>query len=151
MDPKTAVYWRKANNDESMTINRVREYLRVDGTHRHPLTGKFGAPRAYFLRRTDDYPWGCHETLTDIRSAKRLEIGTAPDGTKMFGDERDEKVRDHWLDCVRYAIGMRPSLAVKIDVEPDEPNAIKLKDYFEQMDYEHAHPVRDFRDMINRY
>jgi len=150
MDPKTAIYWRRANNDEAMTINRVREYLKSDYTHRHPFNGRIGAPRAFFVRRTDDYPWGCHEVLTDIRSAKREELGTAPDGTKMFGDNRDEKVRDHWLDCVRYAIGMRPALATKIVVEPDEPNSIKFNDYLEMMDEMNRKPV-DLRDMISRY
>jgi hypothetical protein len=151
MDPKTAIYWRPANNDEAMTINRVREYLKKDNTHRHPLTGRLGAPRLYFVRRTEDYPWGCHEVLVDIRAAKRVEIGSMPNGTKMYGDERDETVRDHWLDDVRYAIGMRPALAAKImQTEPDEPNTIKINDYYEQMEEMARRPV-PMRDMIHGY
>ena len=134
MDPKTRIGWRRADNNESMTINRVREYLKRDKTHRHPLSGKLGAPRAYFIRRTAEYPWGCHEVLTDIRAARRVEVGMLPDGTKLFGDERDEKVRDHWLDTVRYSIGMRPSLALRTETDDDEPGTIKIKDYFEMMD-----------------
>jgi len=130
MDPKTAIYFRPANNDEAMTINRVREYLKPDPTHRHPLTGKLGSPRLFFIKKTDDYPHGCHEVIVDIRAARRREVGVMPNGTKLYSDERDDQVRDHWLDCVRYAIGMRPALARQIHVEEDEPNAIKIHDYF---------------------
>lgn len=129
IDAKTAIYWRPANNDEAMTINRVREYLRPDPRHRNPITGKLGGPRAYFLRRTADYPYGCYETLTDIRAARRVEVGVAPDGTKLYSDERDEKVSDHYLDGVRYSIGMRPALGRKAAEAPPEPGTIRLADY----------------------
>jgi hypothetical protein len=134
MDPKTAIYWRPANNDEAMTINRVREYLRKDPAHRHPFSGRKSAPRLYFIRRTDDYPQGCHEVITDIRAAKRVEVGVMANGTKLYGDERDETIRDHWLDGVRYAIGMRPAIARQVQVEEDEPNTIRLDKYFDAME-----------------
>ena len=88
VDPKTAIAWRPAPNDEAMTVNRVREYLRVDPNHRHPITGKLGAPRVYFLMKTEDYPRGIHETIVDLRSQRRVEAGTGPNGEKLFGDER---------------------------------------------------------------
>jgi hypothetical protein len=100
MDPRTAIFWRKANNDESMTISRVREYLREDPTHRNPITGKMKAPRIYFVMKSHNYPHGLHETITDVIAAKRIEVGQNADGTKQFGDKRDEDVRDHYLDCV---------------------------------------------------
>jgi hypothetical protein len=61
-------------------------------------------------------------------------VGTAPDGTKMFGDERDPKVRDHGLDVVRYAIGMRPSRGLTAALPPPEPGTIRLSDYEKLMD-----------------
>jgi len=130
MDPETAIYFRKAENDEAMTINRVREYLRPDKRHANPLTGKRGAPRIYFLRRTAEYPYGCFETLVDIRSAKRKEVGVKPDGTKLFGDERDDKVRDHLLDCIRYLVGTRPALGPKAEAPPADPGTLRIDDYY---------------------
>ena len=144
IDAKTAIYWRPANNDEAMTINRVREYLRPDPRHRNPITGQIKAPRVYFLRRTVAYPYGCHEVLTDIRAAKREEVGVAPDGGKLYGDKRDEKVRDHYLDGVRYAIGMRPALGRKAAEAPVEPGTIRLADYEKLMVREDARKVVEF-------
>ena len=66
---------------------------------------------------------------TDIRAAKRVEVGVLPDGSKLYGDERDPKVRDHLLDGVRYSIGMRPALGRKAP-EPDrEPGTVNLAEY----------------------
>jgi hypothetical protein len=129
VDRRTAVSWRPANNDEAMTINRVREYLREDPTHRNPITGEMGAPRVYFLRRTADYPNGCHEVLTDIRAAKREVEGINADGSKRYKDERDDTVRDHLLDCVRYSIGMRPALGLKQKLSTVKDGEILYSDY----------------------
>ena len=129
MDRKTSVFWRRASNDEAMTISRMREYLKVDPKHRNPFTGKMGAPRVYFLKLTPEYPDGCRETMVDIRSAKRVEVGINSDGTKQYGDERDDKVRDHLLDCCRYSIGMRPALSRKQKKEDVPDGHIRLKDY----------------------
>ena len=150
IDPKTAIAWRPANNNEAMTINRLREYLRPDPRHRHLTTNQLGGPRIYFIRRTDAYPFGCQEVITDIRAAKRVEIGTMPDGSKLFGDERDERVRDHWLDCARYAIGMRPSLGPAAPVPPPEPGTIRIDDYYKQMAAAEARAVVDHRTGVNR-
>ena len=139
VDPKTAIIWRPALNDEAMTINRVREYLRPDARHRHPITGKLGAPRAYFIRRTADYPHGCHEVLTDLRAARRVEVGVLANGSKLYGDERDDKVRDHLLDGVRYSIGMRPALARQQNIVEVEPGHINLEEYLKITDAEAAY------------
>ena len=136
IDPKTAIHWRPANNDEAMTVNRVREYLRPDPRHRHPFNGQLNVPRVYFVRRTPDYPYGCHEVLVDIRAAKRVEVGQMPDGSKLYGDERDPKVRDHLLDGIRYALGMRPALGPKAAQPPPEPGTINYADYMKLVDRE---------------
>ena len=133
VEAKTAIYWRPASNDEAMTISRVREYLREDPFHKNPITGKKGAPRAYFIKRSSKWPHGCHETITDIRAAKRIEVGMNADGTKRYGDEREQKgVRDHLLDTVRYALGMRPSPS-KVVIPTDElaPGEMRVSEYWE--------------------
>lgn len=131
VDAETAIYFRPAVNDEAATINRVREYLRADGRHFSPFTGQRGAPRVYFLKRAAAYPDGCHELLVDIRSAKREEIGSRADGTKLFGDKRDQKVRDHLLDCLRYALIMRPTKALSADRPPATAGTIRFDDYMD--------------------
>jgi hypothetical protein len=146
-EPETAVYWRAANNDESMTISRVREYLRVDPTHTNPVTGQKGAPRLYFIQSNAAYPEGCREILTDVRAAKRVEVGENPDGTKRFGDKRDENTRDHYLDIVRYAIGNRPSLGEAKSAEPPPPGEIRWKDYEEAI--EEAELDQEIQDKIS--
>ncbi len=142
-DPKTAVAWTKANNDEAMTINRVREYLRQDQRHQNPFTGRFGSPRVFFIRKTEAYPYGCKEVITDVQAARRVEVGTAPDGSKLFGDERDDTVRDHWLDCLRYAIGSRPMLGPHAPDPEPEPGVIRLDDYYKRMEEENAKKGRE--------
>jgi len=128
----TAVWWRPATNDEAMTIARVRDFLRIDPLHRNPITGKMGAPRIYFIKKSDIYPYGCKETIADVRAARRVEIGINPDGTKQYKDERDDKVRDHLLDCVRYAIGMRPALAKKKVIKESVPGEMDYAEYWKQ-------------------
>jgi len=147
MDRKTAVWWRPATNDEAMTISRVREYLRVDPAHRNPITGKMGAPRAYFIKKSAQYPHGCKEVIADIRAARRVEVGMNSDGTKQYGDERDPKVRDHLLDGVRYSIGMRPALMREVVREELPAGEIRLADYWKESNrIESEHEVERMRN-----
>lgn len=132
LDPETAVFWRPADNNEEATILRLKEYLRVDPRHRNPITGQMGAPRLYFLKRTTDYQNGIHEMLIQLRSARRIEIGTRPDGTKMFSDERDPKVIDHLLDTLRYHIVSRPPVGSFPEMPPAPDGTIRLSDYRRQ-------------------
>jgi hypothetical protein len=134
MDVGTAVSWRRANNNESVTINRVKEYLLVDPNHKNPITGERGAPHMYFVRRGPDHPTGLHELLVDLRSAKRVVVGFDNEGQKLFGDKRDDKVRDHLLDCCRYGTASRPSLALKPAEKDPEPGTIRWNDYQEAME-----------------
>jgi len=149
VNPRTAISWRRAGNDEAATVNRMREYLRVDPNHRNPITGVYGAPRVYFLRRTDTYPHGIYETIVDIRSQVRKQVGTASDGAKLFGDERDDKIRDHCYDAAKYALIMRPSPGEGDQGPPPDPGTIRIEDYFKLMAREEGREVvedrRNFR------
>ena len=152
MDPKTAIYWALANNDEAMTLSRVREYMRVDETHRNPFTGKLGAPRVYFIKKGPKWKNGCYQTIRDIRAAQRKEVGQNADGTKQFGDERDPSIRDHCLDCVRYALGMRPSVAKHIAGLDPVPGHIRISDYYKEQEEQEERKqseqlMRDFKQM----
>jgi hypothetical protein len=134
MHASTVVSWRRANNNESVTVNRVKEYLRHDPNHVNPFTGKRGAPHLYFIKKAPHYQHGCHEVITDVRAAKRVVAGYDNEGNKLWGDKRDEEVRDHLLDCLRYGVATRPSLALR-PADPDpEPGAISWEEYQQTWD-----------------
>jgi len=148
VDAETAIYFKPAVNNEAATLNRVREYLRADKRHVNPFTGERGAPRVYFLRKTPAYPHGCHELMVDLRSAKRIEVGSRADGTKLFGDERDDKVRDHLLDCLRYALIMRPSRGLEPDRPAAEDGTIRIDDYYKITEFERSKAARAARQQF---
>lgn len=129
MEPETAVAWRRADNNESMTVNRVKEYLRVDPNHRNPFTGEMGAPHMYFIMSNPDHPHGCREVIAQLRSARRELAGYDDDGNKLYKDKRDDSVVDHLTDCVRYFTGIRPALAIKQERIEDVPGTIRMSDY----------------------
>lgn len=108
MPKETAIYWQPAENDEEATRSRLKEYLRVDPTHRHPVTGQLGAPRLYFLIKTSSYPRGCNMVTKEIGAQMRLKAKVGD--REVWLDERDEKVIDHAYDAVKYFVVSRPSL-----------------------------------------
>jgi len=103
----TAIYWKPADNNEDLSRQRLRQYLRRDDSHRHPFTGELGAPHIYFIRQSEEWPHGCHFAIREIRAAK-LEVKAENDGKPIFGKDRDPHIPDHSLDCVRYCVNMRP-------------------------------------------
>lgn len=108
---ETAIFWLAADNNEEASRWRIKAYLHVDQTVMHPITGKRGAPRVYFIRWTPSYPHGCDMTITELRAQRRSVVTQRGDGTKIYGDERDDTVPDHSTDCVRYALLSRPQPA----------------------------------------
>jgi hypothetical protein len=123
---QTALFWQPADNNELGTRNRINEYLRVDPERVHPTLKTKGAPRLYFISRTDDYPQGCFNVLKEARSQRRLKIGSEA-GRPIFSDERDDKISDHAYDCLRYFMASRPSVAPTLTpgASPRSFNAIR--------------------------
>jgi hypothetical protein len=114
----TAIHWRPADNNEELSRMRMRQYLKPDPNHRHPITEELGAPHLYFIKANDEWPQGCSHAMKEIRSAKRLSIpGMENDGKPVYGDERDPAIPDHALDCVRYVVNSRPLPASSISPE----------------------------------
>lgn len=104
---ETAIFWQPADNNELGTRNRINEYLRVDPDRIHPFTHTRGAPRLFFVTKTDEYPQGCYHVLRETRSQRRVKIGTDL-GRAIFSDERDPDIPDHAYDPLRYFIASRP-------------------------------------------
>jgi hypothetical protein len=103
----TAIYWTPADKNEALSRQRLSQYLRIDGLHKHPITGEIGAPHIYFIKKSEDHPHGIDHAIREIRSAKRLQVGEN-DGKPIYSDERDPSIPDHALDCVRYVVNSHP-------------------------------------------
>ena len=106
---ETALFWTPADNNEMGTRNRINEYLRVEPDRVHPFTREMGAPRLYFITRTEEWPTGVVHALRETRNQRRVKIGTEL-GKPLFSDERDPDITDHGYDCVRYEISSRPAV-----------------------------------------
>lgn len=113
----TAIFWARGDNSESKndfgSRNRISEYLRVDPDRIHPFTKKRGSPRLFLIKRTESYPWGCNHAIRELRSQRRLKVGSE-NGKDIYSDERDPDVPDHAYDPTRYFIASRPPLHVAV-------------------------------------
>ena len=105
----TALYWSPADNAEMPSRSRIKEYLRVDPEHLHPVTREKGSPRLFFVRRSVDYPNGCDRAILELKSQKRIKVEEAG-GRDVYSDERDDTVPDHAYDALKYFVISRPSV-----------------------------------------
>lgn len=136
MPEETIVRWTPAPIPRSdaetydlITRARIKEYLRVDPTHRHPITGQLGAPRLYFLKRTPEYPQGCYHVIKEVKGQRRVKIGER-DGQSVYSDRRDDTIVDHAYDTVKYFVISRP--AVTRVTEKKDPNVVNIRELMEQ-------------------
>jgi PBSX family phage terminase large subunit len=100
------IYFQKASNAVEAGINRVGEYLFLDETHIHPITGKSGSPRLFIaakcrnlIRELPEYIW---------QTSKRLLVDNP---------ERPVKRKDHACDAMRYLIMSRPGVDFAVSDE----------------------------------
>jgi len=110
LTPDTVIPWAPAENAEAVTRSRLREYLHVDSTHRHPITGELGSPRLFFLRRTEEYPEGCERVLMELKGQRFTQVDEV-NGRPVWSDERDETVADDCYDALKYHVVSRPPVA----------------------------------------
>lgn len=108
-DPKTALYWSSADDNEFATRNKINEYLKLDPEHTHPFTKQKGAPRLYFITATEAYPEGCIHVVNETRSQRRQKIGMNL-GAPLFSDKRVESNRQAAYHALRYLMAARASL-----------------------------------------
>ncbi len=66
--------------------------------------------------------------LKDIRAQRRAVVQITGD-VKVFSDERDDTVRDHGYDTVKYDLIMRPRVADTPAPPPGPPGQIPVADY----------------------
>ena len=70
---------------------------------RHPITGAFGSPRLFFIKRTTEYPHGCYNILRETNSQRKVLLAEV-NGKKFYGDEREPSIADHAYDTLRYHV-----------------------------------------------
>ena len=107
MPSDTALHWTEGDNNEDVSRFRIREYLKIDPGLKHPITGELGAPRLYFIMRSDEYAIGCDKVVAELKQAKRVQIGES-NGRPIYSDERDPSIPDHALDSLRYYLNAHP-------------------------------------------
>jgi len=121
---QTSLIWRPADNNEELSRSRLKQYLRLDKYHRHPVTGEPNAPHLYFIKQSPDWPHGCNHAISETRAAKRLQVGES-DGKPIYGDDRDPDVPDHALDVIRYIVNSRPLPASGLNPQMAKPKKEK--------------------------
>jgi PBSX family phage terminase large subunit len=109
MPANTALYWSPADNSEMPSRSRIKEYLRVDPEHVHPITREKGAPRLFFVRKGEGYSNGCDRVITELKAQKRVKIEEAG-GRDVYSDDRDDTVPDHAYDALKYFVISRPAV-----------------------------------------
>jgi hypothetical protein len=97
------ICWQPGDNNELVTRNRISELLRKDSKNIHPTMGTPGAPKLYFIERSDEWPTGCYHSISQLKAQKREKIGSV-EGKDMFSDDREEGVPDHAYDPLRYYV-----------------------------------------------
>lgn len=95
--------WTPADNNEFATRNRINELLKKSDGWSHPTSRERPAIGLYFIKKSTEYPDGCHQAYLQLGAQRREVLGTI-DGKTIYSDERDPKVVDHAYDCVRYFI-----------------------------------------------
>lgn len=97
------IAWIPADNNEMATRNRFNEMLGIDLTLKHPISGRVGAPRMYFIEAAPEYPYGCNEVIKQTRDARREKL-TEIDGKPIYTDDRVKSDADHAYDPARYYV-----------------------------------------------
>lgn len=112
------ISWILADNNEFATRNRINELLRASDRYKHPITNETPAPGLYFIKKSTEYPFGCHHAIVQLQSQRRKLIGYV-DGKSVYDDAREEGVTDHAYDPTRYFVAMHGSH--RADARPAPP------------------------------
>lgn len=99
------ITWLKADNNEFATRNRINELLRADSSRVHPISGEPRSPGLYYIKKSEEYPYGCYHSISQLQAQRRKTLGYL-DGKAIFIDDRDDKVTDHAYDPTRYFVSM---------------------------------------------
>lgn len=135
-----AICWTPADNNEMSCRDAVNELLLLDDNVFNPITGIFGAPSLYFLKRhAVEYPNGVVNAIGQLQAAKRKKIDNI-NGEDIYSDERDPNVIDHAYDPIRYY-----AIMPKTQNLPETPKEIPQFSF-----RRHLNKVRRSRGYVSR-
>lgn len=137
--PAPPLFWIPADNNEFATRNRINERLRP-GLYKHPITGQTPAPGIFFIKKSADYPQGCHHAITELQSQRRKSLGYF-DGKQIFCDDREESISDHAYDCVRYFIAMHGSGRAESQPKPPRMSLKYYQQCIKKMQHSRLQPM----------
>lgn len=138
------LYWNPADNAELSTRNRLNELLKVDKSVQHPITGEFGSPRFYLIKRSKDYPNGIFHGITELQSQRRKLLASI-NGKAIYSDDREDSIRDHFYDVERYYVAMHGS------TKAEAPKEIPRKSFawYNRLSKKHINEVLAASDIVN--
>jgi len=102
------------------SIELIRRAAWIDPQHRHPVTGRMGAPHVYFLRslrsqwRQDGVEYDESRLMWELRQYRQKQ--NAPPDTPV-------KEFDDLVDCARYVELVRPFAPAYVDRSGEEQRA----------------------------
>jgi phage terminase large subunit len=85
------------NNDVSASINRIKEFLKVNPTRFNPRTGKKGSPQLFFFRN-------CEYTISELNKYHWKKMRSLAPRNPL---EQTTDIDDHTVDALRYMIMSR--------------------------------------------
>jgi phage terminase large subunit-like protein len=124
----------------SASIKLIRRHAWIDSGHKHPVTGKMGAPHIFFLRNLSS-TW--KELGIELEESRlmwelrqyRQKVDAAPD--------TPVKRRDDAVDCLRYGEIVRMA-------EPDTPVSDPIKAARKRLDDSSKHEAELYDKLLSR-
>jgi hypothetical protein len=113
------IFWSPGDNNEFATRNRINEFLSISNKFAHPITKESPAPGIYFIKSCDIYPYGCNQSILQLKAQRRTVTGS-DNGRVIYSDERDENITDHAYDPIRYYVAEHSVTKAKEQKEPPE-------------------------------
>lgn len=123
-----ALHMLPADNNEFATRNRINELLLPQSKFRNPAVPRVQvlgndnfegkpAPGLYFIKSGLDYQYGCKQSIIQLQSQRRKELGTI-EGKTIYSDDRDDSITDHAYDPIRYFIAMHGTQPLRSRKKP---------------------------------
>ena len=110
------IYPVLGNNDVSASINRIKEFLKVNPKRYHPVNGKLGAPKLYILKN-------CVHMIEEITKYHWKKVRTMAARNPL---EQTSDIDDHTVDALRYMIMAR------WPATPMEDQQIQMRSFFKE-------------------
>lgn len=85
------------NNDVSASINRIKEFLKVQPKRFHPTNGKVGSPRLFIFRN-------CENMISEISKYHWKKLRSLNPQNPL---EQTSDIDDHTVDALRYMVMAR--------------------------------------------